>query len=170
MTAGMKAIETSGTIDQQRRLVLDEPLPVAGPTRVRVIILLSEEAEIDEKEWLQAAAANPAFHFLKETEEDIYVMPRAHAAAVCLTDERGSMAKSEILQQLENLTTTERLSIVEAALRLIRKDIQQTEPPARAERKRQLAAAARTLLPDYSAGGELTAFTALDGEEFHAQE
>ncbi len=85
MTVGMKAIETSGTIDQQRRLILDEPLPVAGPTRVCVIILLS------------------------------------------------------------------------------------TEPPARAERKRQLAAAVQTLLRDYSAGGELTVFTALDGERFPAQ-
>ena len=74
MAAGTKAIETSGTIDAQRRLVLDEPLPVAGPTRVRVIILLSAEADIDEGEWLRAAAANPAFHFLKEPEEDIYTL------------------------------------------------------------------------------------------------
>jgi len=74
MTVGIRAIETSGTIDQQRRLILDEPLPVAGPTRVRVIILLPEEAEIDEREWLRAAAADPAFHFLKEAEEDIYTL------------------------------------------------------------------------------------------------
>lgn len=32
---------------------------------------LSEE-EIDEKEWLRIANANPAFDFLKEPEEDIY--------------------------------------------------------------------------------------------------
>jgi len=74
MTAGMKAIETSGTIDHERRLVLDEPLPVTGPTRVRVIILLPDEAEIDETEWLRAAAANPAFHFLRETGEDLYTL------------------------------------------------------------------------------------------------
>jgi len=67
-----KAIEATGTIDAQRQLVLDEPLPVIGPTKVRVIILLPEEADIDEMEWLQAAAANPAFDFLKEPEEDIY--------------------------------------------------------------------------------------------------
>lgn len=30
-----------------------------------------EEADIDEMEWLRAAAANPAFDFLKEPEEDI---------------------------------------------------------------------------------------------------
>jgi hypothetical protein len=54
--------------------VLDEPLPVAGPARVRVIILLPEEAEIDEREWLQAASANKAFDFLKEPVEDIYTI------------------------------------------------------------------------------------------------
>jgi hypothetical protein len=74
MRTAKKAIETTGTIDAQRQLVLDEPLSVAGPTRVRVIILLPEEADIDEMEWLQAAAANPAFDFLKEPEEDIYTL------------------------------------------------------------------------------------------------
>ncbi len=72
MDATVKAIETTGTIDAQHRLLLDEPLPVAGPTKVRVIILLPEEEDIDEKEWLYAAANNPVFDFLKEPEEDIY--------------------------------------------------------------------------------------------------
>ena len=74
MEVAIKAIETKGTIDARRRLVLDEPLHVVGPTRVRVIILLPEEADIDEMEWLRAAAANPAFDFLKEPEEDIYTL------------------------------------------------------------------------------------------------
>ncbi len=30
------------------------------------------EEEIDEKEWIRIANANPAFDFLKEPEEDIY--------------------------------------------------------------------------------------------------
>ncbi len=42
------------------------------------------------------------------------------------------------------------------------------QSPARMERKRQLAAAAEALLPDYAAGGELTVFTVLDGEDFYA--
>lgn len=69
-----KAIETTATIDAQRRLVLDEPLPVTGPARVRVIILLPEELDIDEKEWLRMAGVNPAFNFLKEPEENIYTL------------------------------------------------------------------------------------------------
>ena len=69
-----KAIEATGTIDAERRLVLDEPLSVVGPKRVRVIILLPEDTEVDEKEWLRAASTNPAFDFLKEPEEDIYTL------------------------------------------------------------------------------------------------
>jgi hypothetical protein len=72
MDVAVKAIETTGTIDIQHQLLLDEPLHVSGPTRVRVIILLPEDADIEEKEWLYAAASNPAFDFLKEPEEDVY--------------------------------------------------------------------------------------------------
>ena len=68
----MKAIETTGIIGEQRRLVLDEALPIAEKSKVRVIILLPEESDIGETEWLKTAASNPAFDFLKEPEEDIY--------------------------------------------------------------------------------------------------
>jgi hypothetical protein len=70
----LKAIEVGGTIDEQRRLQLDEPLPIVGPSRVRVIILIPDEADLDEQEWLHAAASNPAFDYLKEPEEDIYTL------------------------------------------------------------------------------------------------
>lgn len=76
----------------------------------------------------------------------------------------------EILKELKTFTIPERLAIVEAALRLIREDLQQAgEPLTRTERKRRLAAAAEALLQDYAAGGELTIFTALDSEDFYAQ-
>jgi hypothetical protein len=67
-----KAIEITGTVDKMHRLLLDEPIPIAGPSKVRVIILLNEEADIEESEWLRAATINPAFDFLKEQGEDIY--------------------------------------------------------------------------------------------------
>ena len=67
-----KAIETTGTLDTESYLILDEPISIDKKTKVRVIILLPEEDDIDEKEWLYAAAKNPAFHFLKEPGEDIY--------------------------------------------------------------------------------------------------
>jgi hypothetical protein len=72
MSIATRAIETAGTIDAQCQLVLDDPLPIAGPRRVRVIILVPDEEDIDETEWLRAAAANPAFDFLKDPSEDIY--------------------------------------------------------------------------------------------------
>ena len=74
MQATTKAIETTGTIDAQHHLVLDGVLPITGPTRVRVIIMVPEESDINETEWLQAAVANPVLDFLKNTEEDIYTL------------------------------------------------------------------------------------------------
>jgi len=72
MQNSLKAIEVEGAIDEQRRLHLDEPLPVSGPSRVRVIILIPVQPEMDEAEWLRAASESASFDFLKEPEEDIY--------------------------------------------------------------------------------------------------
>lgn len=69
-----KAIETTGTIDAHHHLVLDRALTITGPTHVRVIILVPEENDINETEWLQAASNNSAFDFLKEPKEDIYTL------------------------------------------------------------------------------------------------
>jgi hypothetical protein len=41
----MNAIETTGIIDADRQLRLDEPLSIVGPSRVRVIILVPEAGE-----------------------------------------------------------------------------------------------------------------------------
>jgi len=79
------------------------------------------------------------------------------------------MVHVHILDELKKLPTAERLTVIEAALRLIREELQQLEQPlTKTEREEQLAAAAEALLPDYAAGGELTIFTALDSEDFHA--
>ena len=70
----MRAIEATGRIDDERRLHLDEQLAVDATGPVRVIILIPEADEPDEREWLAAAAANPAFDFLREPEEDVYTL------------------------------------------------------------------------------------------------
>jgi len=49
------------------------------PKDIAVLVVIpeqedEEEADLDEMEWLRAAAANPAFDFLKEPEEDIYAL------------------------------------------------------------------------------------------------
>ena len=72
MEIASRAIEITGKIDAHRHLVLDDTLPIKGPRNVRVIILVPEEEDIDESEWLQAASENPSFAFLKDPEEDIY--------------------------------------------------------------------------------------------------
>ena len=68
----MTAVEVSGRVDEQHRLELDGPLPIAGPRRVRVIVLYAADDDWTEREWLQAAADNSAFDFLKDAAEDIY--------------------------------------------------------------------------------------------------
>ena len=76
MSTPIHAIETTGVIDEKSQLQLDTPLPIVGPSRVRVILLFSGEEleEFDESEWLYAAGTNPAFSFMKESEEDIYTI------------------------------------------------------------------------------------------------
>jgi hypothetical protein len=77
------------------------------------------------------------------------------------------MTRAEFMQELKKLTSAERLAVAEAALRLVREELQQTaQPSSQAEMKQRLTKAAEVLLPDYQAGGDLTAFTVLDSEDF----
>ena len=70
------------------------------------------------------------------------------------------MTRTGILEELQKLPMGERLAIAEAALHLIREELRKADAPQeRTKRAEQLAAAAKDLLPDYNAGGELTAFT-----------
>jgi hypothetical protein len=77
------------------------------------------------------------------------------------------MTYTEMLETLKKLTLTKRLALMEAVLHLTREELQQREQqPAIYERTERLAAAAQTLLPDYTTDTELTSFTALDSEDF----
>jgi hypothetical protein len=80
------------------------------------------------------------------------------------------MTEIEILQELKKLTSAERLAVAEAALRLLREDLLRTaQLSSGTEVKQELAKAAQALLPEYQAGGDLTAFTVLDNEDFCAK-
>jgi hypothetical protein len=71
----LTAIETTGTINTNHQIVLDEALPISEKSRVRVIVLFDESAsDIDENEWLKAASRNQAFDFLNDETEDIYTL------------------------------------------------------------------------------------------------
>jgi hypothetical protein len=74
MKAVEKAIEMTATVNEQHRLILDEPLPVHGPAKVRVIVLLPEDADVNESEWLRPGCVNSVFDFLAAPEEDVYTL------------------------------------------------------------------------------------------------
>lgn len=80
------------------------------------------------------------------------------------------MTQAQILKEIGRLPLTERLAIIEDALRLIRQDLPHVETSQQQVRKkRQLSTAAKALLADYETNDELTIFTVLDGEDFHAK-
>jgi hypothetical protein len=70
----MRAIETTGQIDDNRSLRLDEDLPEMSRGPVRVIILFPESDEPSEAEWLAAASRSSAFADLHDPAEDIYTL------------------------------------------------------------------------------------------------
>ncbi len=88
MDVPLIALEMTGTIDEQHQLQLDAALPIAGPKRVRVIVLYAATDELDEATWLHAASRNAAFADLHNAEEDIYSLADGEA----FHDERGSGA------------------------------------------------------------------------------
>lgn len=89
--------------------------------------------------------------------------------ATILVEHRANVTRT-ILEEVNQLPIPERLAIIESLLRGIREELRQTgQVTGRAERKRRLAQAAAVLLTDYMADTELTAFTALDGEDFYAE-
>lgn len=75
------------------------------------------------------------------------------------------MTNSEIIDQLKQLTTAERLAVIEAASQLIREDLSLSEANENAKDE-QLSQAAAALLADYQSDRELTALTSLDSEDF----
>lgn len=78
------------------------------------------------------------------------------------------MSTANIQEELSKLPTTERLNIIEATLRAIRQEMQHQKPSSFPTTQQRLESAAEALLSDYLEDEELTSFTALDGEEFHA--
>ncbi|MGF1568238.1 MAG: hypothetical protein ACFCVD_09235 [Nodosilinea sp.] len=70
----MRAIEATGILTAEGQIQLDQSLPQAKPGRVRVILLMPDEDDLDEQAWLDAISSNPSFAFLHDPEEDIYTL------------------------------------------------------------------------------------------------
>ncbi len=72
------------------------------------------------------------------------------------------MTATDIIEKIRHLPATERLAVLESALRELRAEL--TPAPTSA----QLRQAAETLRQDYLTDPDLTAFTTLDSEPVHA--
>jgi hypothetical protein len=69
----MRAIEAFGEIDKDGRIKLEKPIDHEGK-RVKVIILFSEEDDIDDASWLEAVSKSESFDFLRDEGEEIYTV------------------------------------------------------------------------------------------------
>jgi hypothetical protein len=81
------------------------------------------------------------------------------------------MSRAELLEKFESLPSEERLAFLEEAIKLVRDDVLAVHPAILAPEGRErwdtlLAFGAAIMLNDYRHDEELTAFTALDGEDF----
>jgi hypothetical protein len=47
----MRAVEIMGTVDEKGQLLLDEPLEINKLSRVKVILLISEENDSESDDW-----------------------------------------------------------------------------------------------------------------------
>jgi hypothetical protein len=64
------------------------------------------------------------------------------------------MTKTEILEALKQMTTEERLEIIEAISRMMREEIEEKDR-GKTERKKRLTVAAKAAIPYYQPGGAL---------------
>lgn len=76
--------------------------------------------------------------------------------------------RAEVVRELQTWPIEERLQVAEELLRLIRSEVSTGTPARRSAVRRKMKQAASALLSDYANDEELTAFTALDGDDFHA--
>lgn len=75
----------------------------------------------------------------------------------------------DFLTALKKLPLDERLQIIETLILEIRQELHLPPPIPLSSRKRQMQAAAAALREDYRTDADLTAFTALDAQDFHAE-
>ena len=68
----MKAIEITGSINEQGIVELDQPLATQKPTRFRGILLFPDQD--DTQEWSLAALKTSVIDLLNDPDEDIYTL------------------------------------------------------------------------------------------------
>lgn len=76
------------------------------------------------------------------------------------------MSTAQLLEQLRDLSDVERLEVIEAATRLIRKNLAGGTDDTVTDRGRRIGDAAAGVKDLYESDRELTEWTALDADEF----
>ncbi len=79
-----------------------------------------------------------------------------------------AMTQAQILTEFQQLTMPQQIDLLQAALNVVRRNLNLSQPDSSSASTRELAVAAQRLLADYESDPELTSFTALDGEPIHA--
>ena len=80
------------------------------------------------------------------------------------------MTQTQLLQGFRQLSLSEQLEMIQAALRIIAQQMQAVEQGGNdTGQQSQLAIAAQQLVVDYTDDDELTNFSVLDGEPIYAQ-
>jgi hypothetical protein len=74
------------------------------------------------------------------------------------------MSTADLVEQLKQLSNSERLEVIEVATRLVRENLTPGAPVVRSEQEKRLREAAARVKKLYEPGGELTEWTALDAE------
>ena len=76
------------------------------------------------------------------------------------------MTKTEILEALKQMTTEERLEIIESISRIMREEIEEKNRRS-SERKKRLRAEAEAAVPYYQPGGSLYDLWSPDSEDYY---
>jgi hypothetical protein len=78
------------------------------------------------------------------------------------------MTAAEILEELRKLSPSERLGVLEAALRFTREEMRQAEqPPGETEDQSYLALASKIVLPKHAIASDLREAAVVDSEDFY---
>ncbi len=75
-----------------------------------------------------------------------------------------NMTKNEVIKKINQLSFEERLAIIELLVHQLREEMKKTAN----NKNTSLAVGAQALIDDYNNDKELTIFTQIDSEDFHA--
>lgn len=70
----MKAIEVTGSVNEEGYVAFDQPIANAKPLRFRGILLLPDSIDSQHQEWSPSAISASVRDLLDDPEEDIYTL------------------------------------------------------------------------------------------------